>query len=54
MNGYDDKGLKEGYWEEYYSHDILYSKGCYNNGFKIGYWSYFNYYGELCEKEFVL
>jgi antitoxin component YwqK of YwqJK toxin-antitoxin module len=41
MNKFNFKGTKEGYWEEYWRINNLYSKGYYKNGEKQGCWEYY-------------
>jgi antitoxin component YwqK of YwqJK toxin-antitoxin module len=36
-------GLKEGYWEDYYTNGNLMYKGHYKNGFLDGYWEWYYY-----------
>ncbi len=49
MNEYNDKGLKEGYWERYYSNGNLNYRGNYINDTKNGYWEVHYYVnGNLC------
>ena len=49
MNQYNEHGLKEGYWEDYYVNGNLMYKGNYNNGKSVGYWEeyYVNGNGNL-------
>jgi len=55
MNQFNDKGLKEGYWEDYYSNGNLSYKGNYNNDECVGYWEWYDYDdSELIHKEFHL
>ena len=46
----DDKGLYQGYWEEYYLTGKVKSKGSYKNGKKFGKWEYFFTNGKLEQK----
>jgi antitoxin component YwqK of YwqJK toxin-antitoxin module len=46
--------LEEGYWEQYYPDGNPWYKGNFINGKENGYWEYFNFLGNLVEKEFHL
>jgi len=51
INQYNDKGEKEGYWEEsYYSNGNLSAKGHYKNGVRSGYWEQYYTNGNLWYK----
>jgi len=54
MNQRDDEGNPHGYWEQYYPDGNPCYKGKYINGIENGYWIYFNFLGNLVEKEFYL
>ena len=36
INRVDQKGLKQGIWRKYYSNDVLFSEGVFNNGKHVG------------------
>lgn len=44
---YDDYGLKQGYWKEYYDSGELKAEGTYKNYVKIGEWEYYHKNGKL-------
>ena len=48
-NRYNHKGLKIGYWENYYLNGNLHWKGSFINGIKDGLWEYYKESGELEE-----
>jgi antitoxin component YwqK of YwqJK toxin-antitoxin module len=54
MNQYNDKGLKEGYWEFYYLNGNLMYKGVYINGLKDGYWEFYYLNGNLMYKGYFI
>jgi hypothetical protein len=43
MNQIDGKGQKQGYWEYYWSKNIIWSKGNYINDLEEGYWEWYEY-----------
>lgn len=45
-NRFNRKGLRAGYWEEYYANGNIWCKGRYINGMKDGIWEYY-YDGEI-------
>ena len=46
-------GVMVGYWEEFYPDGSLWNCGCYNDdGDKVGYWEFFNNFGEATSKIF--
>ena len=51
-NQYNFKGLRDGYWEVYYSNGKIYCKGNYINGARDGYWEVYFYNGKLRESIF--
>jgi antitoxin component YwqK of YwqJK toxin-antitoxin module len=53
INQYNDKGLKEGYWEHYCPDGNLMYKGNFINGIENGYWEEYNG-GNIIEKQFYL
>ncbi len=53
INQYNDKGLKEGYWEFYYLNGNLMYKGYFINGEFSGYREEYNG-GNIIEKQFYL
>ncbi len=54
MNQYNDNGLKESYWEEYYINGELYYKGNYINGKQHGYFERYYDNGQLKEKIYYI
>jgi antitoxin component YwqK of YwqJK toxin-antitoxin module len=54
MNNLNDKGLRHGYWEQYYPNGNLWYKGNYVNGERDGYRVYYYTNGDLCYKKFYL
>lgn len=50
INQYDLDGKKQGYWEYYYNHGDLGSKGKYINDKMEGYWERYHYNGQLISK----
>ena len=54
MNQYNDKWLKDGYWEDYFLGGNLMYKGHFINNKVTGYWEWFNVDGKLLFKEFYL
>lgn len=46
-NNFNEKGEKNGYWEEYYDNGIIQSKGTYVDGDKEGYWEFYDTNGKL-------
>jgi hypothetical protein len=54
MNQYNDKWLKDGYWEHYCPDGNLWYKGHFINNKVTGYWEWFNVDGKLLFKEFYL
>ena len=51
-NGYNAKGNREGYWEEYHSNGNLSFKGYFKDGEPDGYWEEYHLDGSLDEKCF--
>ena len=47
---YDDKGMKQGYFERYYENGNPYSKGSFENHEMAGIWDFFHENGNLKEK----
>jgi antitoxin component YwqK of YwqJK toxin-antitoxin module len=52
LNQYNEEGQRHGYWEYYYYHGTILSKGNYDNGQPYGYWEYYWGNGELKEQIF--
>ena len=53
MNQFNDKGLKEVYWEAYYSNGNLWYKGNFSNDKSVGYCEEYYLNGSLyCKGEF--
>ncbi len=50
MNEFNDKGLKEGYWEVYSSNGNIWSNGNYINDKCMGYWEDYYFNGNLFRK----
>ena len=50
INQYNLRGLKEGYWEEYYENGNLHEKGEYKEGNKEGIWIWSGYNGKKHNK----
>lgn len=46
INGVDDDGCPQGYWEVYWGNGRLYFKGNYVNGKEHGYWEVYYYNGQ--------
>ena len=51
-NQLNEEGQEHGYWEYYYYHGTILSKGNYDNGQPYGYWEYYWGNGELKEQIF--
>jgi len=47
---YDEEGIKQGLWKEYYETGELRSEGKYENGVKVGEWKYYYRNGKLDQK----
>ena len=54
INQINEKGIRQGYWERYWSNNILWHRGNYINGKKFGYWEWYYKNGELRYKEYYL
>ncbi len=53
INQYNDKGYREGYWEDYYPNcNLLWFKGSYKDGNRDGYWEIYDINGKLSSKGF--
>ena len=46
-NQHDSGGIRNGYWEEYFSNGQIQCKGNYINGNRDGYWEWYHDNGKL-------
>lgn len=54
IRSWDENGKPHGYWEEYFTNNNLFRKGCFIHGINYGLWERYWYNGELMCKGLYL